>query len=106
MNFKELFYFSIFYYFFSTLKAPGVQVIQSNPIEHYSQTYINGTKKGSAKKKIIVEEIEEGDGETEEEVEETIITTKKKTVKKKKGSKTYVRLKNFHHFLSFLLSKK
>jgi hypothetical protein len=74
--------------------APGVQVVHSNPIEHYSQTIINGTKKGTGSKKVIVEEIDDGSEEIEEEIEETIIT-KKKTTKKKKGSKTYVRLKNF-----------
>lgn len=94
---------------FCLIKGDGVRVIQATPIEHYSQTIVNGSissvqheGKGTKKKIVVVESSGDVDGEEEEEIEEeTIITKKKITTKKKKGErKTYVRLKRetLHNF--------
>lgn len=69
--------------------APGMQVVQSKPVMHYSQT--NGTMiKTGGSKKIIVEQ----DSGEDEEIEETQ-TIIKKTIIRKKGKKTYVRFEKF-----------
>lgn len=68
-----------------------MQVIQSKPVENYSQT--NGTIiRKSGRNKVVVQQEEDGEDE-EEVVEQTIIT--KKTIRKKGGKKTYVRFGKF-----------